>query len=438
MIAECPNNWYSFDNSCYQTYPANTYQKAMDKCFWLLNKKKYIKRPYLANIESQEEMDFLMNLMIEDKVKEMYIGANNIIKRTNRLSWERLGIADEVDSRLLCPDIYVDDTNFFCGFIKNMYHEGSDVHMVQDPVVIEKNQMADTFCVNVSDCFISLPYLCEVNCTGQANECSRWTKEYNLENPMVTTTPRAITTTTAYDPCINNQCINDATCQFDLASNLNYTCKCVLGYEGFFCQHDERPCLPHRNKCKNNSTCNQFYNSRYYNCTCPVGFKGAHCEINIDDCVKDACQNGAQCEDLVNNFRCICTSYFSGEFCEIKNAELEMKENVSRSFSVLAILFIILTYAFFISLDVLRFVFKIEPESLSRERTIRKKKKLMKKIMEDMKDKKKRRQYRKLIEAVYNQRDPFITKLEKTFQITYDIDLDWIDTESSKLKYANV
>lgn len=105
---------------------------------------------------------------------------------------------------------------------------------------------------------------------------------------------------------------------------------------------------------------------------------------------------------------------------------------------MLAILFIILTYAFFISLDVLRFVFKIEPESLSRERTIRKKKKLMKKIMEDMKDKKKRRQYRKLIEAVYNQRDPFITKLEKTFQITYDIDLDWIDTESSKLKYANV
>ena len=42
-----------------------------------------MKRPYLANIESQEEMDFLMKLMIENKVKEMYIGANNIIKRSN-------------------------------------------------------------------------------------------------------------------------------------------------------------------------------------------------------------------------------------------------------------------------------------------------------------------------------------------------------------------
>jgi len=83
-------------------------------------------------------------------------------------------------------------------------------------------------------------------------------------------------------------------------------------------------------------------------------------------------------------------------------------------------------------------VFKIEPESLSRERDIRKKKKLMKKIMEDMKDKKKRRQYRKLIQSVYNQKDPFIAKIEKTFQITYDVDLDWIDTDSSKLNYANV
>ena len=108
-----------------------------------------------------------------------------------------------------------------------------------------------------------------------------------------------------------------------------------------------------------------------------------------------------------------------------------MKENVSRSFSVLAILFIILTYAFFISLDTLKFVFKIEPESLSRERNQRKKKKLMKKIMEDMKDKKKRREYRKLIQSVYNQKDPFIAKIEKTFQIAYDVDLEWIDNVSA-------
>ena len=88
-------------------------------------------------------------------------------------------------------------------------------------------------------------------------------------------------------------------------------------------------------------------------------------------------------------------------------------------------------------MDALRFVFKIEPESLLQERTLRKKKKLMKKILEDMKDKKKRKQYRKLIHSVYNHKDPFIAKLEKTFHITYDIDLDYIDTEEDKLLYRD-
>lgn len=438
--AECPNDWFKFESSCYQTYPANTYQKAMDKCFWLLNKQKYMKRPYLANIESQNEMDFLMNLMIENRVKEMYIGANNIIKRTNVLSWERLGIADKVDERLLCPDIYVDNESFFCGFIKNMYLENNqkmetDTTVVDtDQVTLDKNPISDTFCVNVSDCFVSLPYLCEVNCTGQEDKCDDWSKEYNSEHGSKTTlltTTTTSTTTTAYNPCLNNACINNATCEYHLSSKLNYTCKCIIGYEGFFCEKDERPCLPHRNKCKNNSTCNHFYDTRYYNCTCPVGFKGTHCEVNIDDCIEGICQNGGQCEDLINDYRCICTSYFSGEHCQIKNAELEMKENVSRSFSVLAIIFLVFTYLFFISLDALRFIFKIEPESLSQERTMRKKKKLMRKIVEDMKDKKKRKQYRKLIQSVYNRKDPFIQKLEKTFQIAYDIDLRWIDDDSN-------
>jgi len=54
----------------------------MDKCFWLLNKKKYMRRPYLVNIESSKEMNFLMDLMMNNSMKEMYIGANNIIQRS--------------------------------------------------------------------------------------------------------------------------------------------------------------------------------------------------------------------------------------------------------------------------------------------------------------------------------------------------------------------
>ncbi len=89
----------------------------------------------------------------------------------------------------------------------------------------------------------------------------------------------------------------------------------------------------------------------------------------------------------------------------------------------------------------MKFIFKIEPESLAQERTLRKKKKLMRKILEDMKDKKKRKQYRKLIQSAYHVKDPFITKLEKTFHISYDLDLEYIDQEQAnsldKVKVVN-
>ncbi len=103
------------------------------------------------------------------------------------LSWERLGVADEVDKQLLCHDIYVDDTNFFCGFIKNSYVEGSNKTIKNtDKQInninnyfdenIDKKDVLNKFCVNVSDCFISLPYLCEVNCTNQEEKCSTWSR----------------------------------------------------------------------------------------------------------------------------------------------------------------------------------------------------------------------------------------------------------------------
>jgi hypothetical protein len=139
----------------------------------------------------------------------------------------------------------------------------------------------------------------------------------------------------------------------------NYICNCIIGYEGNHCQRDERPCQPHKNRCTNNGTCNQFYNTKYYNCTCPSGFDGYHCEVNIDDCIEGICQNGGQCEDLINDYKCNCLSFFHGLHCEFKNEELKLKENVSRSFSVLAIIFMVLTGGFFVSLDALRFVFKI-------------------------------------------------------------------------------
>ena len=52
--------------------------------------------------------------------------------------------------------------------------------------------------------------------------------------------------------------------------------------------------------------------------------------------------------------------------------------------------------------------------------------------MRDMKrDKKKRRKYKKFIASAFgnNLKDPFIIKIEKTFHISYDQDLKFIDED---------
>ena len=80
-------------------------------------------------------------------------------------------------------------------------------------------------------------------------------------------------------------------------------------------------------------------------------------------------------------------------------------------------------------MDAVRFIFRIEPEGLQEERQMVRKKKLLKKIKEDINNKCKRKRYHKLISSNYKTRDPFVVKLEKTFRISYDLDLKFIDEE---------
>ena len=89
---------------------------------------------------------------------------------------------------------------------------------------------------------------------------------------VIKTTTQSLTT--LYDPCKSkaNKCSNNSLCVFDNTLAEKYYCECEPGWEGEYCQKDERPCQPHRNKCINNSTCNQ--SGRQYNCTCSSGFDG--------------------------------------------------------------------------------------------------------------------------------------------------------------------
>ncbi|CAF0743039.1 unnamed protein product [Brachionus calyciflorus] len=439
---ECPIDWFKFKSSCYKNYASAPYSTAMETCFKASQKNGAIKQPYLTNIESDEEMNFVMRFMIQNGINEIYVGANNLIKKSGDLLWERAGSTNEqshVNSRILCPDIHVDNSSFYCGFVKNLFFDEKlsdssfeNINFTIHSIIQNQNK----FCVNVSNCFTALPYLCEVNCTNQELKCVDWTEDYNNKlrsNTIFSTkSTRILANITRFDPCASkeNKCENNSTCILDEYAIEKYSCICQEGFEGIYCQRDERPCQPHRNKCKHNSTCVQ--SGRSYNCTCLSGFEGSHCEKNIDDCEEGVCKNGAQCQDLVNTFRCECLSYFYGNFCEFKREDLVLKENVSRSFSVFAIISIVLTYGFFITLDLLRFFFKIEPSGLLEERQLIRKKRLMKKIMEDMKSKRKRKKYHKIIYANFTGKDPFIAKFEKTFRISYDLDLPFIDEEPQK------
>ena len=79
----------------------------------------------------------------------------------------------EVDKEFLCPDIFVESASFYCGYLRNnLPYENSASNLFTDVIRYETTE----FCINTSDCFTSLPYLCEVNCTNQESKCLKWSQ----------------------------------------------------------------------------------------------------------------------------------------------------------------------------------------------------------------------------------------------------------------------
>jgi len=112
------------------------------------------------------------------------------------------------------------------------------------------------------------------------------------------------------DVCATNDCQHGATC-VDIWND--YTCTCVLGFNGTLCENNIDDCVDHA--CENGATCMDAVNS--YTCSCPSGFYGSFCEIEVDECESSPCQNNATCFDLVNSFDCNCTANYTGALCEI-------------------------------------------------------------------------------------------------------------------------
>jgi hypothetical protein len=86
----------------------------------------------------------------------------------DRLLWEIIGMNLEVDYNLFCNATTLLQP-FSCGVLQKLNESTTDKKIYSD----KRNQ---AFCINISDCFPHLPFLCEVNCTNQDTECKTWVK----------------------------------------------------------------------------------------------------------------------------------------------------------------------------------------------------------------------------------------------------------------------
>ena len=64
----------------------------------------------------------------------------------------------------------INSYGYYCGYLNNMINNQRINH--KNMVLSVHND----FCISASNCFIELPFLCEINCTNQEAKCSKWVK----------------------------------------------------------------------------------------------------------------------------------------------------------------------------------------------------------------------------------------------------------------------
>jgi hypothetical protein len=160
-------------------------------------------------------------------------------------------------------------------------------------------------------------------------------------------------------------CLNNGTC---LNTNSSFICLCPPSrFTGTYCEIDIRPCKSYT--CLSHGTCIEP-NPTSFICQCEPGYEGIHCESLINYCQNVQCQNNGQCRPSRLNFTCECTlKEYSGRYCEIKSSTLITKQIFNRSLGYIAIIAIAIVGIIIVLMDVLKYVFHIDPVDEERKQS---------------------------------------------------------------------
>lgn len=176
------------------------------------------------------------------------------------------------------------------------------------------------------------------------------------------------------DVCsILQPCRNNGSCLNTKNDNPKFRCNCSQYFNGTYCEFNQRPCR--LNYCSGHGICNTTTS----NCLCDAGWTGDRCNEKIDYCHNISCHDHGICRSTSNGFICVCFSdNFYGTHCEHTSTKIVIKQFISKSFAYIAIIAMSSVALFVIIMDILKYVFGIDPVEPERQR-LRQEKQMKKK-----------------------------------------------------------
>ena len=193
-------------------------------------------------------------------------------------------------------------------------------------------------------------------------------------------------------PCdMLHPCQNSGTCtntNTSATTTTTYKCLCVQGFAGTNCELDLRPCKS--NTCLHNGKnlllrllglskrlhtsfdyCRHVHYSSTWKLLVLVCIWMGRNELrDHDQCVSQyhLSEPRCVCRPLrLSSYECLCLSDYSGDRCEVRSTRTATLQIVARSFVSIAVAALVIVAGFIVTLDVLKYMFHIDPVQKERD-----------------------------------------------------------------------